>query len=224
MTTTRGGGQTERRLTMNDILSQALEGFIGPLRQLMINLLGPNGPEWGEELKKFLRKEPTWSAPKILQFVSEVVVPATSQFVRREKFVVATSASAEVKISWIGGNFSSWFLAGDGKVEEVGGETTLLAHRLTERSTDGPIIAELGGEKVAETTLVEMFALLKKQGRGQEGTLLTNRYANVFYIRDRANVLRTVDCYWHGVGWGVGAYEVSRPYPWGVGYQIFSRR
>lgn len=45
---------------MDIMLNKALEGFLGLLRQLIINLLGPKGSEWGEELKKFLRKEPCW--------------------------------------------------------------------------------------------------------------------------------------------------------------------
>ncbi len=46
---------------MDTVLNQALEGFLGLLRQLMTNLLGPHGYEWGEELKKFLKKKPCWS-------------------------------------------------------------------------------------------------------------------------------------------------------------------
>lgn len=49
---------------MDNMLNQALEVFLGLLRQLMTNLLGPNGAEWGEELKKFLRKEPCWVTAK----------------------------------------------------------------------------------------------------------------------------------------------------------------
>jgi len=52
--------QLEKELTMDFVLNQVLEVFSGLLRQLMINLLGPNGSEWGKELKKFLRKEPCW--------------------------------------------------------------------------------------------------------------------------------------------------------------------
>lgn len=45
---------------MDTILNQALEKFLGLLRQLITNLLGPHGFEWGEELKKFLKKQPSW--------------------------------------------------------------------------------------------------------------------------------------------------------------------
>ena len=75
---------------MDTILSQALEGFLGLLRQLMTNLLGPNGSEWGEELKKFLRKEPCWVTElkklipgivgclKLISLGEKVTIPATT--------------------------------------------------------------------------------------------------------------------------------------------------
>ena len=48
---------------METILIAALEGFIGLLRQLITNLLGNDAELWGNELKKFLRKEPCWLSP-----------------------------------------------------------------------------------------------------------------------------------------------------------------
>ncbi|MHB1316866.1 MAG: hypothetical protein ACYCZW_03375 [Minisyncoccota bacterium] len=75
---------------MDTMLNQALEGFLGLLRQLMTNLLGPNGSEWGEELKKFLRKEPCWvvdeleklvsgvSCLKLISLGEKILIPATT--------------------------------------------------------------------------------------------------------------------------------------------------
>jgi hypothetical protein len=88
---------------------------------------------------------------------------------------------------------------------------------------DGPIIAELGGEEKSETTLSEMFSLMEKQGKGEDGVLLNNGYANIFYIRDLAGVLRAVGVRWGGGGWGVGADSVGGPDRWDGGYRVFSR-
>jgi hypothetical protein len=88
---------------------------------------------------------------------------------------------------------------------------------------DTPIITELGGEKVAETTLTEMFALLQKQANGKKGDLLTSGYANIFYVRDRTGVLRAVGADWYDAGWSVYAFEVSSPHAWRAGFQVFSR-
>jgi hypothetical protein len=49
---------------MDAMLREALQDFLGLLKQLLTNLLGPNGEEWGDEFKKFLRKEPCWVGVK----------------------------------------------------------------------------------------------------------------------------------------------------------------
>lgn len=45
---------------MNNMLSEALREFTGLLEQLFRNLLGNDAKTWGDELKKFLRKESCW--------------------------------------------------------------------------------------------------------------------------------------------------------------------
>ena len=163
-------------------------------------------------------------ATSILELVSTVGVAATtSKLVAKEKFVVNTKRNAPVKISYLGDNFTAWFLNGDGKTEDPISEQTLRYHKLRKSSVDGPIIEELGGEAKAETTLSEMFSLMEKQKHGEDGVLLNNGYANIFYIRDNAGVLRAVDVDWFGVGWFVHAISVEFPYGWFDGGQVFSR-
>jgi hypothetical protein len=222
---------------MNTMLSKALREFTtGPLNQLIVNLGGQEGDQWEEELKKFLRKEPCWSngqvaqvtqpktKPSILELVSTVVVSATtSKFVAKDKFVVNTKRNAPVKISAVWDNFTSWFLSGDGKTEDPISEQTLRYHKLRKSSVDGPIITELGGEEKSETTLTEMFSLMEKQKNGEDGVLLNNGYANIFYIRDQNGVLRAVVVLWNGGGWRVDAGSVGHPFRWDDGRQVFSR-
>lgn len=221
---------------MDDMLREALQEFLGLLKQLLKNLLGPNGKEWSDEFKRFLRKEPCWSngqveqvtqqktKPSILELVSTVVVSATtSKFVAKDRFVVNTKRNAPVKISTVWSNFTSWFLSGDGKTEDPISEQTLRYHKLRKSSVDGPIITELGGEEKSETTLTEMFSLMEKQKNGEDGVLLDNGYANIFYIRDQNGVLRAVIVYWNGDGWRVSAHSIEDPRRWGDGYQVFSR-
>lgn len=228
----------ERKLTMNTMFSKALREFTtGPFNQLIVNLGGQEGDQWEEELKKFLRKEPCWSngqvaqvaqpkktTPSILELVSTVAVSATtSKFVAKDKFVVNTKRNAPVKISAVWDNFTNWFLSGDGKTEDPISEQTLRYHKLRKASVDGPIIAELGGEAKAETTLSEMFSLMERQKNGEDGVLLNNDYATIFYIRDHDGVLRAVRVFWHGDGWSVSAYSVEDPCRWVGGYHVFSR-
>src|SRR3989344_3662326 len=163
-------------------------------------------------------------ARHILELVSTIMVPGTTtKFVAREKFVINIKPNALVKISFIGDNFAGWFLAGDGKIEGPREETKLRYHKLLESSVDGPIIQELGGEERSETTLSEMFFLMKTQKNGEAGVLLNTGYANIFYITDRAGMLRSVFVYWFGDGWCVYASSVLYPFRWFVGRHVFSR-
>lgn len=173
-----------------------------------------------EGAAKFLRDEVTLvSKPKdssILDFIGTVTVPATTKrFVAGDRFVINTGTNAPVKISWIGENFQNWFL---GTTEEPVDEQKLSYHKLLKSSLDGLILAELGGQKVAETTLSAIFHLMSLQPNGQKGVLLTNGYTNIFYVGGRA-----VCCRWDGDGWDVNASEVTNPFRWSADYRVFSR-
>lgn len=157
----------------------------------------------------------------ILGPVSTIVINATTEeFVARKKFVVNTKPNAEVFISYLSNNFVERFLKGDGKTEDLMSVQTLFCANLSRTSFDITIIAALGGEEKSETTLSEMFFLMEKQKRGEDGALLNNSYPNLFYIQDNAGVLRTVSVRWSGGGWGVDAYYLFR---WNDGCRVFSR-
>lgn len=158
---------------------------------------------------------------ELLDYLGTTTTLATTQkFVAKYKF---RKDSKEVKFYGIWDNFTNRFLAGNGKIEEPLGEQVLRYGNLTKNSVDGPIIEELGGEAKAETTLTELYDLLKKQANGEDGDLLTNGYANIFYIRDIEGVLRAVRVYWFDCGWDVYASSVGRPYVWHAGSRVFSR-
>lgn len=154
--------------------------------------------------------------------VRKLDVPAIPTFRAKEHFKV--DRSGPVVIGWIGDNFRNTFLAGDGMVEGAVLEATLRIHRLVKASVDMSIIAELG-EAVAETTLGQMYEMMKVQGHGEQGNLLINCYANIFYVRDHNNVLWAAGCYWDSSGgcWSVGALPVTSSSTWSAGVQVFSR-
>lgn len=204
------------------------EFWHGLLEDLIIKVMGEEGPEFLEELKKFLRKEPCWvpvtAVPSLLKYLGTLTIPATGKrFIARGHFKKDTSENAKVKIFYLGDNFTGWFLNGEGKIEEPVGEITLRCHTLTKGSVDGPIITELGGEEKAETSLQEVFALMQKQPKGEDSSLLTNGYANIFYVHDTNGVLRAVFVYWLGGDWRVDARSVENPSRWLEGHQVFSR-
>lgn len=157
---------------------------------------------------------------KLLEPVTSVSLPAIETFSASDHFRVGEVEG--VKIGWLGDNFKRVF---GKKVEQSVAKATLRIHRLRQASLDGPIIAELGGEAVAETTLAQMFEMMKAQGHGQPGNLHADGYANIFYIRADDGQLWAVVCDWDSCygGWSVAADPFSAPSEWDVGSQVVSR-
>jgi hypothetical protein len=165
------------------------------------------------------------STPKpklsLLEPISTITVSATSvKFVAKDKFKLRKDGGI---CSYLGDNFCKWFLSGNGKTEDPISEQTLRYAKLRKSSVDVQIIKELGGEEKSEATLTEVFFLMEKQANGEKGVLLTNGYANIFYVKDSSGVLRAVRVLWDDDGWHVTAFEVSRPDSWDAGRQVFSR-
>jgi hypothetical protein len=159
----------------------------------------------------------------LLELIGTIDIPENVNFVAKNMFVVDTSRKAKVKISYLGDNLKAWFLNDGGISKNFIGEQTLRYHKLKKSSVDGPVIAELGGETKAGTTLCEMFSLMEKQKNGEDGVLLNNGYANIFYVQDTAGVLRAVFVGWFDDGWRVNASSVENPCGWDGDYQVFSR-
>ena len=125
-----------------------------------------------------------------------------------------------VKMVEHGGNFTSWFT---GSVEEDAPEGMLQPFTLTQNAYDNEIITDLGGEEKAEVTLTEIWRLMERQANGGDGILLiTNGYANIFYVRDVNGALRAVDVFWRGAGWNANANALGDD-RWLDDCQVFSR-
>ena len=174
-----------------------------------------------------IKNRPQPDEPKaepLLTFVRTLTVRLDGKlFAVADHFKVDVAATASPKIAYLGDNFKAWF---GGHVEQRADETTTVAlrfHNLNRNSLDAPIIAEFDGEKGVKTTLRAVWALMKLQPSGQQGALLTNGCANIFYVPDANNVLRAVRVRWFGDGWVVGAYSVEYPDEWRAGHRVFSR-
>lgn len=156
----------------------------------------------------------------LLEYLGAVTIPATSEkFFAREKFVEDTSEKARVKISYIGKNFSSWFLD---KIEEPKKEDVLHYHRLKTSSSYIPIITELGDQKHAKTTLADIYALIELQKNDEEGVLATKEYAQIFFVLDIHGNLCVVHVEYYVSGSRLSAYSVGDPFFWNIGYRVFS--
>ncbi len=167
-------------------------------------------------VQRFLSGELVVKTSELLRQVVIVSVDGVKKFVAADHFKVGTVGS--VRIAWLGNNFKQVMLD---KVEESVSAATLVVHTLIKASLDAPIMVELSNR--AETTLTRLWELLCKQPNGESGVLLTNGYANIFYVRGTDGNFWAVLAYWHSGGWLVYACSVGYPRRWDAGSQVFSR-
>lgn len=211
-----------------DILRHALRKGIkdGALTPEMIQNVNENGSLFAElaipaliEASRRVAMVGKMIDSELLEPMTMVSVPAVPRFKAKDKFREGKTVDG-VKVYGTGSNFDAHFM---GKVEKDVATMQLRAHKLRKGSKDPAIIEALGGTGLVETSLAQMWEMMKKQGEGQEGDLLTNGYANIFYVPDTEGVIWAVGCSWRGSSWGVGAGPLSFPFDWYAGHQVFSR-
>jgi hypothetical protein len=147
--------------------------------------------------------------------------PSTSSLLPQDRFLARLyfkediSASANVKISWLGARFSQRYVV---KVETEATDVTVQSYTLNRPSNDDEIIAELSGRH--ETKLADVWCLLQRHARGQGGGLRSSEAPNLFFVRDASGELGVVDVIWGGAGWEIGASEVGAPRRWPSGSHV----
>ena len=100
----------------------------------------------------------------LLEVVTTIALLATPKFVAIDNFKVNTTRRAPVKISYLGNNFTTRFLTGEGKTEEPADAVELTVRKLLNRSLDQSIVDELNDK--AETTLAQFYEVLRLQRLG----------------------------------------------------------
>ena len=166
--------------------------------------------------------EPTTEKPGLLELAATVAVPGARRFVA-QKHLNANGPKAKVKIAFIWDAFATHFLP---KVEQRIPSAEVRVYKLTNGSVDAEIISELG--ETHEIYLADLHAMLERQPNGEDGPLLTNGLANIFYVRAKDGSLWAVYVHWFlgSDGWYVNAYSVENPFRqnrWDGGRQIVSR-
>ncbi len=154
------------------------------------------------------------------QSLGTIAIPATKEFIAQDRFVVNTSRKAPVKISHLGKNFQKWFIK---KIEKPAPKAVISYANLLKPLVDSQIISVLGGEEKSETMLAQIYALMKWQRNGENGILLTNSCANIFYVRDISGELRAVFIRCLGLGWNMHARSIDYPIAWLAGRHVFFR-
>jgi hypothetical protein len=158
------------------------------------------------------------SPTRRLKFCNTAECPEIKRFIAKENFGRGKVING-VKFYDLGDNFIKVFVP---KVETDIEAAVLRSHELLRNSKDLAILREMeGGKEII--ALAHFHHLLTLQGEGQEGTLLVNGYANIFYIVGTDGNLWVVHAFWYDDGWHVFAYPVECPDGWGAGRRAFSR-
>lgn len=181
---------------------------VGQLNALVKIVGSDNVPGLLDGTLKFTVKQ-----PELLKRVATITAPAVQRF-------VAKDCLKNCNVGWAGDNLKKFFLD---KVEANVPEAKLAVNQLERASLDAPILTELGDK--AEVSLAYLFDLLKKQSNGEDGVLLTNGYANIFYVCGNDGNIWAVSARWSSDSryWGVVAYSVEGPDGWRGGCRVFSR-
>lgn len=105
-------------------------------------------------------------------------------------------------------------------------EITLQAFNLVKSANDTEIRSELPEDHVfgAEELCGYLPELLARQPNGEEDDLLTNSYANIFYVRGKSGAVFAVNVGWRSFfrSWDVGAFRLG-DVRWDEGNRVVSR-
>jgi hypothetical protein len=168
------------------------------------------------------------SSPSLILMLASMidVQEAKKEFIAKKKF---TKENDSVLISAIWQDFDKWYLSGEGKIEPPMCKQILVRHRLQMPTIEREVLAELGGVERAACMLRILYRLLKKQGYGQKGPLLTDGKVNSFYIPDTNGIIRSVSASWFipkhelgPTGWSIWADTIESRLWCGKGQQVFS--
>lgn len=140
------------------------------------------------------------------------LIPATSvhidgagRFVARDHFRVAVSGDdVVVQISHIGQGFNQFLID---RIEESVEPCDVRFYDLTNSMSDVDIQQELGQEYAMK--LGHVWQLLKNQGHGEAGPLITNTWPNIFHIQTGNGRILPVSAQW----WGYGVWTMNGGYP-----------
>src|SRR3989344_7677386 len=110
----------------------------------------------------------------------------------------------------LGGNFITWFLGDDGKIEEPAQAAEFDSYEVRRVVSDDMVFKKRGKEKKSAISLAAILSMVKKQPKGEKGDLHNDSsFDNFFFVYDKDNQLRSLICMWTGQCWALGAAPVN---------------
>ena len=161
--------------------------------------------------------------PSLMFDVTVLRRPEIDGFLPSRAFEVDITEEAVIKISHCDKHFISAFVDGEVPLKVLPATQGIRYAKLQTFMNHGPIVQALGGEGRCETSLVNIFLLLLKQGNGQPGVLLRNGLGNCFYSLDRRDTLRAIRIIWDAGGWNISSFSMDLRQGWHAGYQVLGR-
>jgi|GEM_PF-3392402 len=163
-------------------------------------------------------KYPVTHDMKILTLLDSEDFPATDT----GHSVIIKDLFADGIIEFISDDFKEWFF--EKSYLEI--STRLFCFNLKEWSADMPIIDDLDN---GETYFPAIYELIRRQRHGEPGMLLTNNRHNIFYMRDKDEIPRTISVYYVPFpgNWTIMANDISDadcPFRWREYSRVFSSR
>jgi len=146
--------------------------------------------------------------PPAVKTVCEFDVLATEEFDLYAFFI--STDNPMVKFGWVDADLKRYFKT---RLIPIEGLRRLVVSELIRDVIEKELLAV--GQK---TTWSDVKYLVEQQPNGEEGKLLVNGRANIFFIGDRR-----VYVYWYDDGWRVGVNPVREAGVWGGGSQLLSR-
>jgi len=162
------------------------------------------------------KKSDSEPPPSPVLFISSVEISASEVLSAREHFFDRPGFNSPYLVDE---DFRQWFFE---KVEFAQFACAYAFFKMITDGVDEAIIASLGGESLAETTLAGISFLTGQQRTGEGGVLLTNGHANVFYVRDQFGVLRAIAASWSGLHWDLNANALDSSHPWRSARRVFT--
>lgn len=204
----------ERKLTMNNHMLKRLislvaivpDDFLGTLIDFFEKITGPNGAQWSEEIKKFLRKEATWVKVTYTRLVSgtKIIHIETSESADTIFNATQVFAGIDSRFAGLGYGFSE---------AAVRARQPVVIHEIVESGTLAQVF--LGLDENLDNLCLTQAQIVKFVKNHKE--FLRTRVCETFFLfKVNSEFFVASVNVSSGGGLSVGLYDFSYHYVWDI--------
>ncbi len=223
---------------MDIMLRDALRKYNGLRAQLDRNLLGDDGEEWERQLKKFLRKEPTWVAPAASPLATNKPTLVLLKAVELGEVASKDTQQCMTGTHWCyrDSDIDRWLLkeqpaveaapVGVYQLQKPAGTTfreMAQAALGTAREWSKDELATLLKKRGLILTLPAVELMVERQEAGEDVGLGTDGYANIAFLEDAEGFVSVLVVHRNGRQWVAYVYRLGHGSRWGAGSRLLLR-